>query len=230
MAPTFSEFPNTRIDMKSRSALFRALCLAALAAGGVCEVGAQELIWEAERPLTWADFRGPAPGGTEARDVAVTAASLNWSYEYEFERSAAGCSYRIADIRVSAVFHPENSWVRAGHATESVLAHEQGHFDITQIHKLMLEELARGFVGATGSCKGRSSKRAARFVEEDIARIVGPHYRRIAELHTRLQASYDSETGHGTRHGSQQSWLDRISGELRRGRLEPKEVLGRLAP
>ena len=230
MALTFSELANTHIDMKSRSALFRALCLAVFAAGGVCEVGAQELVWEADRPLTWTDFRGPAPRGTEARDVAVTAASLNWTYEYEFERSAAGCSYRIADIRVSAVFHPENSWVRAGHATESVLAHEQGHFDITQIHKLMLEDLARGFVGATGSCKGRSSKRAARFVEDDIARIVGLHYRRVADLHTQLQASYDLETGHGTRHGSQQSWLGRIAGELQRTRLEPNEVLGRLTP
>jgi hypothetical protein len=176
---------------------------------------AQEVAWRDDRPLAWSDFKGTVTRDAEPRDVAVTAASLGWTYAYELELSDRGCSYRITSISATAAFHPKGSWVRPGHETEAVLAHEQGHFDITELERRAFESLARGYVGAAGSCRGRNPQRAANYIESDIGRIVGPHYEQASRDHIRRQEHYDLETAHGTDEAAQRKWLARIAAELR---------------
>lgn len=198
---------SSRIVSLACSALASLLC--------TTDVVAQELGWRDDRPLAWSDFRGSVARDAEPRDVAVTAASLGWTYAYELELSERGCRYRITSISANAVFHPERSWVKPGHATAAVLAHEQGHFDITELQRRAFEAMALGYVGAAGSCRGRNPERAASFIEADIDRIVGPHYAQASREHGARQDRYDLETGHGTDETAQRQWLTRIAAELR---------------
>jgi hypothetical protein len=174
-----------------------------------------QISWSADRPLTWEDFAGPVAARAAPEHAAMTAASLSWTYAYAFEWSAAACAYRITDIRVAALFDPGKSWVKPDQRTAAILAHEQGHFDITHIHKLMFDDSARRFIGATGVCKGKSEKRIASFIEGEIAARVGPVYEQIWRNHTRVQETYDSETRHGIWTEAQKSWLEKIAAGLR---------------
>jgi len=202
------------------------LCLIVTTAGVPRAAAAQEFSWSADRPLTWDDFAGAVDERSAPEDVAVTAASLSWAYEYEFERSLDACIYRITDIRADAVFHPSNSWVKPGHRTADVLEHEQGHFDIAQIHKLMFVELSRDLVGPTKTCSGKNSKRIAKSIENEIEQLAAPVYEQVWQNHTKLQLSYDDETNHGMRAAAQQSWLVTIAAGLR-GHGGEKFRLGR---
>jgi hypothetical protein len=175
---------------------------------------AEGVAWSTDRPLRWSDFAGSVERGTADENVAATVASLNWTYAYEFERAGERCRYRITAIRAFATFHPDQSWVKPDHTTASVLAHEQGHFDVTQVHKLMFEAATRDLVGAGGACEGRTDNRISRFIQDAANRRIGPIYDDVWSNHLRIQALYDLETGHGTRAAPQQAWLARIAAAL----------------
>ena len=48
-------------------------------------VAADEIVWQADRPLVWTDFEGRVRDNGNERRVASTTASLGWTYGYEVE-------------------------------------------------------------------------------------------------------------------------------------------------
>jgi hypothetical protein len=174
-----------------------------------------EFVWNAERPLRWQDFAGPVPKHAPHANVAVTAASLRWSYSYSLEWSQSACVYRITSIHTDALFDPHVSWVRPDGRTAAVLAHEQGHFDIAEIHKRMFEVASQPYLGARAACKGRDKRSVAKFVEHDIDAKLGKIYERIWTNQNRVQATYDTETAHGMNAAVQKDWLVKIAAGLR---------------
>lgn len=201
--------------MRIHSAAWRCTPFLILTVLLVAPAALAEIPWRADRPLKWEDFTGPVAARAAPENVAVTAASLGWSYEYALERAGASCIYRITRIEAWAVFDPSASWVKPGHRTASVLAHEQGHFDITQIHKLRFEQDSRRLVGATGTCTGGSTRRASKSVAAEVEQRVQPLYDRAWREHTRAQEAYDRETRHGMDAAAQQRWSQRIAAGLK---------------
>lgn len=175
----------------------------------------REIPWSPERPLTWSDFEGTVPGQADPDNVAVTAASLGWAYEYDVSYSTSSCTYRITAIRSTVVFDTEQSWVRPGHRTPAVLEHEQGHFDIAQIHKLMFDEAVADLIGTQGMCEGGNARTASADAEDRIARVVKPVHERVWRDLMSVQDSYDAQTRHGMDAAAQQRWLERIAAGLR---------------
>lgn len=220
--PGFCEHPcRNRIDVeympvRRRQLLVRLCLLAGLAATAA---RADEIAWSPDRLLTWADFAGPVARDTAPENVALTAASLGWSYEYVVESSSGECRFRVTNITALATFDRNRSWAKPEHRTAAVLAHEQGHFDITQIHKILFESLTRDHVGTTGPC-GTSARRRSKLVTAAIEARVGPIYESVWQRHNAMQQAYDLETGHGTDAAAQAEWSRRIDAALRGDGLE----------
>jgi hypothetical protein len=175
---------------------------------------AEPIEWSAARPLSWDDFVGHVPRGIDERRVAATNASLVWSYKYIVEWSRDACAFRITSIDSAALFNPDGSWVRPGHRTDSVLRHEQGHFDIAQLHKLRFETETREFLGGQRSCSGRNERQVTRSAEREIARLVGTIYEDVWAQYRREQEVYDRETSHGINSSSQAEWTKNIASLL----------------
>jgi hypothetical protein len=195
-----------------------ALLAAAAACAGLCgsalaQQTGEGIRWDAARPLTWSDFQGPVDPGAGPRTAALTAASLSLGYELEVRRGRR-CEYEITKIETSAEFHPRQSWVRNQARTETVLEHEQGHFDLTEVFRSVLEREANELVGATRSC-GTDADMAA--IETEVGELVA-HMREsiFAEL-DQVQRQYDAQTGHGTLPQVQRTWTERIRRALGRG-------------
>ncbi len=201
---------NARVMRPIATLFLLILALAAPSAGA-----AETLPWRADRPLTWSDFRGEVPQGAAPHRAAMTTTSLGWRFAYQLEWSRGTCRYRITEISASAVFHPDESWVRPEHRNDAILAHEQGHFDITQIHRLMLEHALAPYVGTTGACEGRDEERISADVQRRLADTLGEVYQRIARNHDRVQADYDRETQHSIDAASQARWQQIIAAALR---------------
>jgi hypothetical protein len=196
-------------------AIAASVILATAPAGRGVLAATDEISWNAQRRLSWDDFRGPVPRGRASADAAMTAASLRWSYAYTIERSGGVCVYEITKIETAATFDPAASWVEPDHRTADVLAHEQGHFDLTEVHKLMFDERSRGLLGTSGPCRGRNTRAIAKSVERDIAGTLGKIYDDIWSNHERVQAAYDAETEHSMNSAAQKSWLEKIAAALR---------------
>ena len=84
--------------------------------------------WNASKKLSWSDFKGPVQIDADA--VAVTASGITFSYAV---RQTDG-RFTSFDGQVDAFFYPEKSWYIKEKGNDHILAHEQLHFDITELH------------------------------------------------------------------------------------------------
>lgn len=140
--------------------------------------------WTSYRRLTWDDYLCAPQRGTDA--VASTSTSL-------------GLSYQLVDGKLNyhilCGFSKTKSWGLL--RTDYILAHEQGHFDITEIYARKLNEALANY-----DFNPRTFKR-------DISDI----YNAIVKEKEDMQEQYDGETDHSRSHKTQMEWLDRI-GEM----------------
>ena len=152
--------------------------------------------------------------------MALTAASLSWSYEYEIQLDAEHCAYWITGIHAQAVFNPGDSWVKPEHRTAAVLSHEQGHFDIAQVYKLLLDERARPLIDVSQICEGRTIKKASEFTERRIAEQVGTIFDEVWQQFASAQESYDDQTAHGIALEAQRTWTEKLHGAVHLGQWQ----------
>jgi hypothetical protein len=138
--------------------------------------------WLMQRKLNWDDFSGEPRRNSEA--VASTSTSLGIAYQLE----RSGIVYRI-----TCNFSKHKSWGLL--KTDYILAHEQGHFDITEIAARRLHQELSAYVLNIKSYR------------QDINDI----YNRIVKEKEAMQATYDRESDHSRNRGVQFEWLDKIN-------------------
>ena len=169
--------------------------------------------WDASRPLRWSDFQGAVDPNAGPRAAALTAASLSLGAELEVRRGRR-CEYEITSIETSAQFHPQHSWVLERARTDAVLQHEQGHFDLTDVFRAVLEREAGRLVGAARTCRSDDDMTA---IEAEVGELVAELRERIFAELDEVQRRYDAQTGHGTLPDMQSAWSERIRRALSRG-------------
>lgn len=137
--------------------------------------------WSASRKLVWEDFMSEPKREGDA--VASTSTSLGLSYQYKENK----LTYRI-----TCDFSKEKSW--GSLKTDYILAHEQAHFDITEIHARKLYQALYNYEINPSTVKA------------DVASI----YNQIVKEKEEMQRAYDKNTDHSRKRGKQVDWLDRI--------------------
>jgi hypothetical protein len=132
----------------------------------------------------WGDFQGTPP--SEGTEGAKTTYALY---------SAWKCRGDAFQFRVVAGFRTPQSWVKAAvpgdsAQSRSILAHEQVHFDLAEVHARLMR---RYFAGLAGACRKTDARLSALAQQmEDAA---------SAE-----QRRYDAETNHGLLADQQTQW------------------------
>lgn len=154
-------------------------------AGFIKEEDAENIPWAARRILSWEDFQSAPQLGTEA--VASTSTSLGLSYQL---RSG------VLTYEITCNFSKPKSW--GSLKTDYILAHEQGHFDITEIH-------ARKLYKALADLQFNRHT-----YKEDINAI----YQQIVKEKEEMQETYDQESDHSRNHKVQSEWFTKIDNML----------------
>jgi hypothetical protein len=145
------------------------------------EENSEFIPWVTRRTLNWNDFQCAPRRNTDA--VASTSTSLGLSYQVNHGE----LSYEI-----TCNFSKLKSWGLT--KTEYILAHEQGHFDITELFARKLNE---------SLLKYSFNKRTYR---DDINRI----YQAIVAQKEEMQQAYDGETDHSRKRRIQNEWHEAI--------------------
>jgi hypothetical protein len=149
------------------------------------EENAELIPWSVRRNVSWEDFQSAPVHGTDA--VASTSTSLGLSYQYK----DGELSYTI-----TCNFQKSKSWGIM--QTDYILAHEQAHFDITELCARRLYQALSGYEFNRRSYKS------------DLTRI----YNGIVREKEAMQETYDRETDHSRNRKVQMAWLDRVNKEL----------------
>ena len=151
------------------------------------------LSWREDLKLTWDDFQGEKNVENDA--VAVTASGITFSYAVRKANS------RIVGFKsmIEADFYPEKSWVVKELADDYILAHEQLHFDITELHVRKLRKLI-------------SEVKISRNLDRDLNTL---HENMNKALAT-MQNQYDTETNNSIDKVAQAKWIVYVAKELKK--------------
>ncbi|HYV90790.1 MAG TPA: DUF922 domain-containing protein [Chitinophagales bacterium] len=142
-----------------------------------------EIRWQESRRLTFSDFRGHVPLGTSW--AASTSSAIHFGYE-----TTNGV---LSNVVVYASFNPEKSWMKKNLAV--VLAHEQLHFDITEVFtRKFYHEVMK---------KSSASKNELNVL-----------FQKENKDCEEMQRQYDDETDHGTIEDEQVKWVEKVSAML----------------
>ena len=166
-------------------------CLLLLGFFGLAQEIEEGVPWNENIRLTWVDFKGKVPPAEES--AASTASGISYSY-------SANLLHREVklDFEVNAYFYPNESWYRPKLCNENTLAHEQLHFDITEV-------FAR---------KMRDKLRRTSFSDDVKAEVRKIYADILKELQT-YQERYDWETNFSRNREKQLEWNQKIAEALK---------------
>ncbi|MDO5968814.1 DUF922 domain-containing protein [Flavivirga aquimarina] len=149
--------------------------------------------WNESYKLSWNDFKGPPNKNTSA--VAVTASGITFGFSIREEDN------RVVSFtsQVHTHFYPEKSWYKKEQADAHVLAHEQLHFNITELY-------TRKFRQRIGQIK----------VSNNVKRQLKNLHNTINKELSQTQNKYDSETNYSRNVEAQTAWETYIANELKK--------------
>lgn len=151
-----------------------------------CAAEKESINWRQRRQLQWEDFKGQPVAS--APNAALTSTSILISFGYD--RNAL--TYNL-----QCVFYPEKSWTKV--KSVRILAHEQGHFDISQLFTRKLHKALSEY----------------RFAESTVDRDVMDIYQNIGAQQAAFQQQYDKETNFSRDASQQLLWQEKIEQELK---------------
>jgi hypothetical protein len=153
---------------------------------------ASTITWSASNQLSWNDFKGRVKADTDA--VATTASGITFSYSIKRTNKKEVVGFKT---KIFAHFYPEKSWYKAEQADNHILAHEQFHFNITELH-------ARKF-----------RQRVAQLeASPDLNKQLDKIHQEINKELSSLQKLYDAETDFSRNYEMQSHWQNHIEVEL----------------
>ena len=146
--------------------------------------------WHEHSKLTWDDFRGAVSAANDE-----SAAATHCGIGFKTNNTVSG---RKPEIIVYNTFYTQKSWVRPDAKIQSILAHEQGHFDLCEIYTRKLRERMSKFD----------------FNVPDVTQALMSIYSAVSNEYESRQQAYEQETIHGTNMMQQKKWLEIIAREL----------------
>ena len=149
-----------------------------------------KLGWNENKPLTWNDFQAE-PGSHERYD-ASTNSGMSYSWSLSTHNGKEQFCYEVRSN-----FYPNLSWVKNGENNEHLLAHEQLHFDISELHARKLRKAIKEYK-VTGNIK------------QELRDI----YHRIETERQEMQNKFDLESRHSMEKVAEGNWQKEVKAEL----------------
>lgn len=167
------------------------LCLSFLLVGTISNE--ETITWNKDRKLTWADFKAKSNSNSDA--VALTASGITFGY------SIKTMGRRIIDFSYTAEahFYPHKSWYKKDKADAYVLAHEQLHFNITELYVRKLRQQIERLV-----------------VNQNVKKQMNQIHEAINSALEKTQKTYDAQTKHSINVEAQKYWENYIAEELKK--------------
>ncbi len=151
-----------------------------------------KLVWKEDRKLQWSDFKGTPI--SHPSFVASTNTGLNFGYSYTLAHNTVS-----VDFSVESFFNPQKSWYLPKEVSPEILRHEQGHFDISELHARILR-------------KRLSEKKFSKNVKREIEGI----YLQVEKQRKAMQRKFDAETDHSRNEKKERFWENYIAQQLQK--------------
>jgi hypothetical protein len=172
--------------------LFLISCFLFLISSGFISTGMvvddDKIYWDQNIRLKWDDFKGK-PDKSQPFD-----ASTETSVKSDLKGSGDDIT-----ITIVCFFEKSKSWVKKGKRGDTLLKHEQGHFDLAELY----------------TRKMRKAMKEASFTSKNVnAEFKKIYLKYVGDL-KKEQTRYDNETKHSIIYDKQKEWEARIAQDLK---------------
>lgn len=174
------------------------------------------IVWDKDRKLTWADFTGPVPTDAPQDRHAESHVGVHSTWKISTKCEDVGksgkkkCTATIDAVDAQAEFDPNKSWVKEGKQTDSLLKHEQGHFDIAEHFARKKKKQMENFLGQSESAVADDEQTAKDQATEKLEKKLMEVCDAIDKEEDAMQDAYDTQTKHGTDADQQKKWDEKI--------------------
>lgn len=154
------------------------------------------IVWSKETFLKWSDFHAESNPATFEDSHSVIKYRFTWTISSE--KINEQILFLIENIRLSVEFFPHLSWVRISQNTDSLLNHEQGHFDLAEMmRREYLEKLQNIFYGKYFPTRGQNEEQQKQFAKEDSGRMIAEEIEKLEQMFDERRQEYDTMTTFG---------------------------------
>jgi len=202
----------------------------------------RQISWDDRNVLNWADFKGAVP--KNAPFDALTSSKMRMANMPPPKQDAqadlqnpcqngrkqttefhATVAFDPATIQVKALMFPSESWSEPTKQSAGLLAHEQGHFDITHVIAVKTQSALRAWVKANTAQATKCGRNPALSAALHSWRALKANetirntWATGGRLLDQAQKDYDNDTQHGLGAAQQKTWLGDIAAGLKKYNL-----------
>ena len=170
--------------------------------------------WSVENSLSWSDFKAEANLG--AYEDSRSFIKYHYTWTVTSDNVGPKIVFFIENIQLFTQFHSVLSWVRPNQENASLLNHEQGHFDLSELIKLQhIDELKNKFKGKCYPTRGQNEEQRKQFAKEDSGKMIIKEIEKLEKILSEKRKDYDDETEFGSNQ-KMQSEYDTVFAKLRK--------------
>ena len=160
------------------------------------------LAWTPSLLLKWSDFKAE-PNPAVFQD-SFSFIKYHYTWVVDSEKIGRDIFFTVNKIQLHPEFHPILSWVRSNYATEPLLKHEQGHFDLAELVKNEYQRtLESVFSDKKFPTRGQNDEQRKQNAKEDSAIMISNEVEKIEHILQIRRQDYDQKTEYGQNTKSQ---------------------------
>ncbi|EDP95424.1 DUF922 domain-containing protein [Kordia algicida OT-1] len=154
----------------------------------------ETITWEKTQKLHWGNFKDEPDYDSDA--VAITASGITYGFRSKTYSNSDKIEY---STNVIAQFYPNQSWYLRDRVNDTVLGHEQLHFDITELHARKLR-------------KRFKNVKSTKNIQQELSKIYDQVNKELQEM----QNAYDNGSDYSRDYEGQIKWQKFIASELKK--------------
>jgi hypothetical protein len=152
--------------------------------------------------LTWKDFPGRVPASADAGTAAFVSTHFRATAPWTYTGNTGSRVYTLTSVTCSVTLNRSSMWARPGASvrTAAMLAHEQGHFEISALLTRQVDQQLTALLDQTFSTQDD--------IEQAIRDARDAEFQLIADLQSSAtgDGTYDVSTNHGLNTTQQGAW------------------------
>lgn len=154
------------------------------------------LVWTQDTYLKWPDFK--AESNPAVFEDACSIIKYRCTWTVNSDKMDDRIMFLIENVRLHVEFHPLLSWVRHPQASDQLLKHEQGNFDLAElVRRENLEKLQEKFHLKYFHTRGQNNEQRKQFAREDSGKMILDETEEMERLFGQRRCRYQDETDFG---------------------------------
>ena len=152
--------------------------------------------WSKDYCLKWSNFKAESNPAIYEDSHSFIKYTFTWMIDSD--KLNQEIFFLINQIKISVEFHPLLSWVRNSEVNDSLLKHEQGHFDLAEILKMDYYKILKNkFDKKVFPTRGQNDAQRKQFAKDDSGKMISIEINKLSDILIKKREEYDVETEYG---------------------------------